>query len=389
MLDYFRARMRVIEEEFGRKFLENKSDHELKPSGKGQHPVRFHWREARRFLRGTAAGQKDFIQPSLALISMIADTIEATRELPRFDSEIRPRLKLWQTFNAANYEMLIAQKCLSLGAVEFVSTGKRRTPDLKVSREEESVFVECQRKERILPALVTKDSFPRLGDRTRNLLSLRRAGLDVVIFILGTDEPTITEVLEDAEKVIASGQVGPFYNDRLGACVSISERVPQPPHLPPNATGVRLSLPVGLTHGMATLDFRIDEQGVIETKEPTSVQVRALNSHSFGSMLNSFNEKQPQIAKGDTGVLCFDVDLSRVHPGNSLSYMEIIARMLGERAWRGGENTRIGGLLFTALTIHQIAKPDGWRYLECAVLSCLTTRKQSGLPNWFSMERCR
>ncbi len=385
MLDYFRARMRVIEEQFGTKFLENRSDHELRPSGKGQHPVRFHWRKARRFLKGTAPGQKDFIEPNLALICMIADTIECTRKHPGFDSEIRPRLKAWQTFGAAHYEMLIAQICLSLGEVEFVSTGMGRSPDLKVSREDESVFVECQRKERILAPLVTQDSYPRLEERTRNLLAQCRAGLDVVVFILGTDQPAIIKALEVAEKLVVSGQVGAFYADRIGAWVAISEAVPLPPGLPSEPTSASVWLPVGVTDGIATRLFRMNEQGVIEAKEPTRVQIRALDSHRFDNVLAGFNDKRKQIAEGDKGVLCFDVDLSRLHPNNVLCYMEIIAKMLGERAWRGGSNTRVGGILFTAWPIHRIAEQDGCRYAACGVLRALNTRKQSGLPKWFVM----
>jgi hypothetical protein len=305
-------------------------------------------------------------------------------ELQGFRSEIQPRLKDWQTFEAANYEMLMAKECLSLGAVELVVRGSEKTPDLKVSRDGQSVVVECQRKERLTPTPITDTALARLSEANKSLLAHCRSDVDILVSLIGTDPTIIAEVLSDASQIVASGFVGTASSKRHDAVVWISEAVTSPLIAPQGATSASLFMAAGLTCGVASMQVRINEHGIIETRNAKRLQVMALDSHRFSSVLAGFNTKRKQNALDDVGVLSFDLDLSNLHPNNASIYLGITAQMLVNRAWRGGENTRVGGIIFTAYPFFQVLENDGLQFMTHRLHWLFLKRNDGRLPEWFA-----
>lgn len=97
--------------------------------GKGQHPVRYHWSVARRFLRGLKSTETDLSNPSLAIVTKIAGAIESTRILPGYGLAFgKNRIKTSAEVEPALYEMFTAQFYSKRSSVEFVPTTNAQTP---------------------------------------------------------------------------------------------------------------------------------------------------------------------------------------------------------------------------------------------------------------------
>jgi hypothetical protein len=235
MLEHFLTRLSIIENEFGKPFLENKPDDKLRATGKGQHPVRYHWRQARSFLRSLGPGQRDIRHESLAYIDAISFGIEETRRLPGFDSEIRPRLKDWRTFDAVDYEIQIGLVVSRFGAVEFLRKGEGPSSDLRVSRHGQDVMVECSKKQRLAASPVPSDIDSRFREPMFRLLQAGRAGIDAILVVLDTDPSVVAQAMASAEEPIASGQCGVFFDEGIGACLVIRDLAPLSPLLQVNA----------------------------------------------------------------------------------------------------------------------------------------------------------
>jgi hypothetical protein len=58
MIDFLRSNLRFIEDFFGHQFLDKKSESSLRGTGKGQHPVRYHYRTAKNYFRGLTPYQR-------------------------------------------------------------------------------------------------------------------------------------------------------------------------------------------------------------------------------------------------------------------------------------------------------------------------------------------
>ncbi len=73
MVDYFRSRLRIVEELLSRKYLEKKPDAELRsPQETLPHDLRGHWKHATRFLMGARRSQADLRHISLAILADVA-----------------------------------------------------------------------------------------------------------------------------------------------------------------------------------------------------------------------------------------------------------------------------------------------------------------------------
>ncbi len=382
MFDYFRSRLRVIEEEFGTSFLERKADHELRPAGKGQHPVRFHWRTAKRFLRGLHPGERNLINPSLAIAVEYANTLELAKQIPGFHAEfvVRDRLKNPVECEAAFYEMRLACLHRAIGNVEFVLREDSRTPDLRVCRDTESVYIECQWKNRVTPAPEPDHFKGRLAVLQDRLLKNEQPTFDVFIMVIGNDYQTILETIQAAESMLADGKSGVVRDSRKGACL-IVDCAPVNQAIPERTAGV--SFPRGLAMGKATFLTRFNDQGQWEMKGLRRVQIFTFDSHSFNNILNGFNDKRQskQIPDGQNAMLSFDVDLSRLHPENQWRYLDLVGDLLAERAWRGGENTRIGALCLTGQVVREV-QDNGWSFLHVGTLVKSRLNLSHPAPRW-------
>ncbi len=385
MLDYYRAKMRTIEDLFGRPFLEKKSDHLLRPSGRGQHPIRFHYAMSRNLLRNPGSREHPFLNESLAYISAIATAIEQTHGLPGFDSEIRDSLKRWDEFENTAYEMRIGAMCAEMGEAEFIlRQPKLRTPDVKVTRNGVTVLVECRRKQRLISSSIHLDSQNRLSEAVQGLAKERASGYDILIVILGTAQSAIDVSLEGAAHLVTNRTPGIIYHEKQGVWVSVQDGVPPPP-FPTEPGKVGLWLNAGMTCGRSSMLVKLDEQGNVEIGQSSRIQVVALDSHRFSTVLSSFNDKRQhgQLYGVHPGVVAIDLDLAHLHPDHRLLYLNIVGRMMLRRAWFQGSNSSIAGILLTAWPAWCELEYDGNRHLVDALLTCRVTPGGSAIPDWF------
>lgn len=388
MLAHFRSRLAIIEGEFGSEFLERGSDHELKPTGKNQHYVRYHCRVATRFLKRREKGSTDLRNESLALMVELADVLDSSRTLPGFDSEIRERLKDPVAFGPAIYECVTACLYSRIGDVEFVPRAEGRTPDLKISRGGQVVWVECLRKDRIEPTPIDYQSMPRLKAAFDGVSGRLSAGLDVFIMVVGLDEQALVRAVEETDVLIARGKTGRFFNRAVETCVSIDAGVPPPPDPLPAGATAGLWIRGDLAHGSVSGKIVVDEHGKYGFENTKKIELCRVDSHKFKAVLNSLDRKRKhgQIPVDGVGVFHFDVDVENVSGNFKHRYMEGVAGVLAKQLWAGGHNSRIGGIVITAGPFFSDVQADGGRFLRSSTHRFLMNRGSvRSLPDWFSV----
>jgi hypothetical protein len=390
MREFYSSHIRTIEDEFGKSFLDKGANHAHSPFGVRQHFVRYHWSRAKQFLRGLAAEETNLSNESLAIITDLAAAIRETRELPNFETEIRPRLKDRSTFNAAANEMLVANACKSMGEVEFVKRiNGIQTPDLKISQDGQPVYVECQRKERIVPG--------RYSDEERNcslkvaeqLASDIPAGSNVFITIIGGGREQIEAAAAEAATIVRDLPPGKYCMADGKYCIWTDKIATPPERLPGSDAVIAAYLPSGLECGVASADMTVDEHRNHTYTNQKRVQFAFIESHTFKTILNGFNEKRQrgQIPDGSSGVLNFDVDLTHVLEDNHFKYLNIITELLTRKAWQPGINTKIGGFLFTTWPHFLPAEGEGCKFLVCGIRQYLVQKREPALPHWFRLAR--
>ena len=334
------------------------------------------------------ATQSDLSDPNLAYVTCVADAIENARRMPGVNLErLAERLKNNREFDGTLYELETASSYRHMGQVEFVPTAdEQRTSDLRVSRGDQSVWVECQRKDRIVPAASGSYDSEILEKGRVEILSLAPPESDVLVTSIGTEVSAINEVLSFTKEVVASGQQGTFRNRKLEAWVMIDHQTSFAPQSPIEDGHPGVSLRHGLIDGAASVSFKMNSSGSFEYSDHRRLQFCVLESHKMRSIVNGFNNKRQckQIPADGIGVFQFDVDLSRLHPANWVRYLRLAGEIVASRAWIEGANERIGGIVLTGSQFLARAIKDGCTFLVPVIPRLIVRNRNSRLPEWFS-----
>jgi hypothetical protein len=322
MIDSVRSKLRLIEQHFGTRFL----------GYKAAHPVRDHWRGAKRFLDAIGDNHRDLRNKDLAFILELAEALELTRDCENFKKEVGSRLEKARRFEGAHYELLVASAFSRKCRVELVrSHGKDGRPgDFIATIPGWTRLVECTKK-RLTTRPLTDADRASLGDEIQRILAHQRSGLAVTIVIFGSDLDVVREVLLEADQVVASSHPGQFPLSR-GGWMEISEE-PALPLVFQDDTRIGVAIPAGIDSGKASIMIRRTEQGQMEFKNPMRVEVRIMDSHPFDRFVQSFRDKAGKFKSEDHGVISIGGDLRRVKPEYCFHYMRLVAWLLGRHAW--------------------------------------------------------
>ncbi len=305
------------------------------------------------------------------------------------------RLKNRDEAGGTVYELLTAEryKSTNIGCVEFVPTAKdSRRPDLVVSRGEQSVWIECQYKDRFKPAPLSYTYLAKINERCEEIKELGVPGIDVWIMVVGNDEQTIDETLSIASEGVSTVKRGEYYFPKLGASIKIAE-MDDPPQLPFGNTidSGAFAPPIfaGCPAGSASTILTVNDDGSCVASNPRRIQVFPMDSHSFKSILNSFNTKRQrkQVPQGGVVVFHFDLDLSHIHPSNYDRYLLLAGNLLARQAWSTGANERIGGFMITGWPFIMERGKNGYTFLEAAMGHGFWPRDNHTLPAWFQLNK--
>jgi hypothetical protein len=323
------------------------------------------WREAKELLALVERGDSltSELRPRIAFLRELASDLESARDLPHFNTAVRPRLKT-REFEKARYEMQVAALFTRTGQhVEFVPRSRRRTPDLKVVLGDHALFVECTRKDAYRPD--RDDDSPVRRELLETILSLQkelRASLEVVVIVVGTlNERVSAEVLAEARRAIETGARGRT-NAREGVTLLLREPAPPPP--PTGSVGVSLRdtlLSPNTSKRLARSEgiLGTDSEGRLYVKSVNTAAVYVIDSHKVTSIVDAFQPKRGQIPE-QGGLVYMSLDVSHVAEGDVDFYMQAAGSAVSGALLTPPENTRISAvILMTDLIPLRVVLADG------------------------------
>jgi hypothetical protein len=401
MLELFEPRLEAIVREFGLPFLKKQEEAELRPWGRNQHPIRYHWRVARRFLDGIPPGEKDIRCESLARIVQIADAMEATRNLPGYRKTIIDPLKNhknWKKFHDTLYELITASIYVlpNICDVEFVvpvgGPDGSRSADLKVTRGAETVWVECARKQRVTPTPWPEFS-PRIKEAAKKLHPKIPPGLEVLLLVAGIDEQRAIDFVEGADflirQIVASGHKADLWSSfKVGAAIGVRE-TPEP--VIERLQGGTLRswpAPSGIPVRHYCPHTISGDGNAITPPSPTMIHICLIDSHTIKSIFSSFQYKRTrkQIPEHDLGVLHIDLDINYILPNLYELFLRMAVDLIAEAAWKHGDNKRICAIVLSAADVLTEHQEGEWKFLRPTTIVGIKIRRIPGLPilpDWY------
>src|SRR3972149_5421950 len=146
--------IKIIEEEFGLKWLQKKVKTASRRGYWGGHPIPKYWKEAKDALKEFASTGELRISRNLVALLKLAYELRQVRLLPNYQIAIRPKLK-GNEFFKTQYEVYVGALSVRTGYhTEFISSSTaqgERTADLKLLAEGHKVYVECVQKDPYQP----------------------------------------------------------------------------------------------------------------------------------------------------------------------------------------------------------------------------------------------
>ena len=235
------------------------------------------------------------------------------------------------------------------GAVELPST-----PDLKVSRDGEAVYLECTQRLRMTGprpnALLDSSVFEKLAAIATRLPS----GKSMVISIVGNEPSPVERAIDCARKLLEFEGEDEAFDLEAGFWIGLSG-----PGSSTNSRGPELGKP-----------------------QSKRVELYLHDSHKFDRVLSSFTEKRQakQLPAEGLGGFCIDLELTHLPTQCCSPYLAFMGNLLGQKAWGGGQNTRISGLFLTAWPMFLVEVGVG--IVGCGPMIQPICRANSPLPDW-------
>jgi hypothetical protein len=338
--------VKVVEEEFGLKWLQRKAKATNGSGLRGQHPIPKDWKDAKEALEVFVNTRSLRVNRGLIALSSFAHDLRLGRSLPNYEIVIRPKLKKWKEFSKTQYEVYIGALCVQSGYYpQFIppsTIAGERTADLKFLAQGLEVYVECVRKNAYLPRAI---DFALWKSLSENLLALQRelaASHEIIVIALGAlEERSFPGIIRIVRQNILHGSEGIWVNREMGFGTAIHK-------LPPSAPGesVGVIIPAGQNPAVAEATIAKDNQGRLYAKDPKRVALYVINSHKLSSIVQSFNDSRGQIPEGGIGLVYIDLDVAYVVETDVAAYLEIVTAAL-KTCFTSGTNTRIGAVAVT------------------------------------------
>jgi uncharacterized protein (DUF1330 family) len=191
-IEDYRAAVKVIEEEFGLRWLRKKVKTAKKRGHWGLHPVPKEWKETKEALEEYTSTGFAPIRQSLIALASFAYNLRQVRPLPNYSIAIRPRLRKANEFPKVQYEVYLGALGLRSGhRVEFiVPSTTHRTADLKLLSQNLEVFVECKRKDDYLQSqdIGSGDAWHSLKEGLLGLRQRFASGYEITVIVPGVLE---------------------------------------------------------------------------------------------------------------------------------------------------------------------------------------------------------
>lgn len=297
------------------------------------------WQAAQQRLARRSKRALDFTAPEdqpLAEVHTFAESLHFAMELPGFDlSKTSTWLRSPEHSRGRVLEVICARIFGDCGAVAFVPESSTPTPDLRVTKDGQTVAVEVTSKERLSDDPISKQ---RKGDldawATRIHARLPPQTL-VQIAFCSSEARSIEEVQVALDQMVQDQSItpnmGPAGDGRLEAMTN-------------SGSVFRINARFHLPQGKSEPADRESSFGI--SGDGNALEYIILDAGSFRTTMNSLRQKRSaaRTYPDSLVVVSIEFDSSRLGPRNLGSYMSMLAWALGSQLWETGQTPVIHGL---------------------------------------------
>ncbi len=374
MFDYYRGRMKVIENVFGTDWLANKG----RAISKTSHPVLKLYSSVKEgliapdgthlnfeFVRKLAeledlANLLDVIYPVIGFVDIVLRVMKDQKRASEFDRFVFEA-------RAAALHAKRGQK------VEFIPTSKERgvkKPDFGVEIDGLTIPIDAMRRDRISPLKIPEERVRSVVMRLSRILDSVNRNFDVVINIEGipSDDKLDGVFAYVAEFIEAGGSGRNHFSDEGVWCI-VRDR-PAPP-IDPIAITLPMKKPPLLPDddpSAYTFVFSFRGRQVNDLRWQLSHwktgHVFMFDSHLFKQIVGSFKQTNGKFHPGTTGAVYIDLDPGNMSQSTLCRYMEVMALTLARLLWAGGQNTKIGVVVLSSGPVFHSVVREGLNLLE-------------------------
>lgn len=279
------------------------------------------------------------------------------------------RLKLDSGFDSAAFEVEVAESYMARGwIVEFIEEGKKKTPDLKITRDNGSVFwVECK----------CRDS---LSERDKNIQTfwadlesslLRILGpkkLNFAIFVKALNDPLLAElsglrdfILDAIENGgvglfdIATSRIHPVKDSTGKFLVAVTKLTVPDEKIKTKGIGFQSS--ENFDRLKIFTEGKVDERGDNYFRNPTIIALKnSQPSDKVSGIIHAFKSATGQLPEEGPGVIWIRIPDNMWSDDIDGSFKQ--AESLIRDELRGANNRRVNAVMLMTRIFHKLAK-DG------------------------------
>jgi hypothetical protein len=268
-------------------------------------------------------------------------------------------------FEGALNECEIAARFLFLGlGVEFVpreDNAGRRTPDLKVGNQRQTVEVECKLKDPLAYSEIDTQTYKWLQGQCSALTDRLDLDVEIRALVIG---PPVQKTFEDAlahiETRVRDGVRGWQHESRVPMVLGVNDaRVDCPPL---NQDIISWGIKEGF------IDIKLNALnwpgGTPIQGKYGAIGIAALDATTLEQVDKSIRAARDQVSPDGLAILVLTLSLagSRHRGLKHDTYLNILSNALEHRVWGAGRNTRFGAIVLKLSPIEIDAPCGGWKY---------------------------
>lgn len=354
-IDWYRARLKVIEEEFGPSWLRRKARNGIR-----DHAIPGLWRAAASQLSSSTSVASLNLTVDLADLFDVACDLEIARTLPGYGDAITPEKLKNRTYEKECYVAHVAS--LATGSnysTSFVPESRVkgiRTPDLSISDGSGVLDVECKRKDNYTVeedgAKAWTQLTKALGDAHRSL----RTDHEVIVCAIGALPCDSIQILSNfIRERLTAGDEGEFESP-VDDCVVLIRGTP-----PQNLSS---GLWISSQHNpaTATATFRLDAAGKMIRTPMLQLYLHIIDANKLHQVLSSFASARGQIDVNRGGLVYIGVDTTKLSTFGMDVYFRVLEQEIS-RQFKPDQNTRIAAVVLTGSSIgYQMHAGEGRHY---------------------------
>jgi hypothetical protein len=348
-IEEYRKFKRIVEDEFGLKWLTKKTKEATTQGKWGKHPIPKFWKTTKDTLEGFDHTGVLNVSKDLIAMSAFAHDLSKVRSLPNYETSIKTRLKSAEFFKVQQ-EVYVASRCVRSNCVtEFVPRSDIsgvKTSDLKLLTQWGDIYIEVTKRDAYHSDVSgSGETWDNMWQQISQVQIETKANHEVFIFTMGAEIQTkdFAHILNIIKHNIINNDEDIWLSlDK--SCGVLVRKLPPPPH----EERMSAFLPAHMNPGFAFITIGEDNQGKKYSASYNRMTLISLHSHKINSVLNTFNTKRQrkQIPEESIGLIYLHLDMDQVEDYRVPIYLELVGALL-QTKFTPRDNMRIGAIVLT------------------------------------------